>query len=161
MTHFEWLSVEKHAFCPHNHVVASTSRGIFPKLSSPYMCLRCVTCFQAPDGPYAAKRGYDELMMRVMITHRTDICTGKASHEQLALPDGGRITFGTEHVAYLQKERVVGPQILLFSIFLFVSLSPSKAASFIYNLFVLAVVCQCFFLRHFLPSAHLDQWFFS
>lgn len=30
-----------------------------------------------------------------------------------------------------------------------------RAASFFYNLFVLAVFCQCFFLRRFLPSAHM------
>ncbi len=90
----------------------------------------------------------------VMTTHRTDICTGNASHEQLALPDEGRVTFGTERVAWLQEERVVGPQILLFSFSCLCVPQSFRAASFIYNLFVLAVVCQRFFLRRFLPSAH-------
>ncbi len=97
----------------------------------------------------------------VMTTHRTDICTGKASHEQLALPDGGRITFWNRACCLFAERKSCRPTDSPFLYFPVCVPQSFKAASFIYNLFVLAVVCQCFFLRHFLPSAHLDQWFFS
>ncbi len=87
--------------------------------------------------------------------------TGKASHEQLALPDGGRITFWNRACCLFAERKSCQPTDSPFLYFPVCVPQSFKAASFIYNLFVLAVVCQCFFLRHFLPSAHLDQWFFS
>lgn len=89
-----------------------------------------------------------------MTTHRTDICTGKASHEQLALPDGGRITYLEQSMLPVCRKKELSANRFSFSLFPVCVPQSFRAASFIYNLFVLAVVCQCFFLRHFLPSAH-------
>lgn len=89
-----------------------------------------------------------------MTTHRTDICTGNASRKQLALPDGGSVTFWNRACCLVAGRKSCLPT---DSPFFFLSFSclcvpqSFRAASFIYNLFVLAVVCQCFFP---LPSAH-------
>lgn len=90
-----------------------------------------------------------------MTTHRTDICTGTASHKLLALPDGGSVTFWNRACCLLCRKKELSAHSFSFSLTCLCVPQPFRAASFIYNLFVLAVVCQFFFLRWFLPSAHM------
>lgn len=88
-------------------------------------------------GQWRLRWDHDE----VITTHRTDICTGTALHELLALPDGGSVTFWNRACCLLAGRKSCRPtdSPFLFPVCVSLSLSECHHSSIICLFLLLSV----------------------
>ncbi len=150
-------------FCPHNDVVvASTSRGLFPKLSSQTGTPFHV--FSVRSHAFSRSKNLMAHMRPKEATMRSRWCNDNPQDWHMYRERFTRAAcfawrrqsnFLEQSVLPGCRKKELSAHRFSFSLFSCLCVPQSfRAASFIYNLFVLAVVCQRFFLRRFLPSAH-------